>query len=57
MSEESYRRIFSIVGLALSLGIMFASGFSGIIPGAIFGAGGAVCGGITGEQLYRRNQR
>ncbi|NND97785.1 MAG: hypothetical protein HKN47_10705 [Pirellulaceae bacterium] len=57
MSEDNYRTICSIIGLVVGLAIMFAAGWGGMIPGAIFGAGGAVTGGIIGEKLYRRKQK
>ncbi|MGB7348158.1 MAG: hypothetical protein WBD20_28295 [Pirellulaceae bacterium] len=57
MTEDNYRTICSITGLAIGMGIMFASGWAGMIPGAIFGAGGAVAGGIVGEKLFARKQR
>jgi hypothetical protein len=56
MSEQSYRSIGSIIGLALGIGLMLALGFSGIIPGAVFGAGGCVLGGIAAEKLYAWNK-
>ena len=57
MSEEIYRSVFALIGLALGLGLMFALGFGGMVPGALFGAGGAVLGGITGERIARRGTR
>jgi outer membrane lipoprotein SlyB len=57
MSEDNYRTICSVLGLVIGLGIMFASGWGGMIPGAIFGAGGAVAGGIIGEKLFARKHR
>ena len=57
MSEDTYRMICSLCGIVLGLGIMFAAGFAGMIPGAIFGAGGAVAGGIVGEKLHARSKR
>lgn len=54
MTEQSYRSIFAILGLAIGLGLMVLLGFGGMIPGAVFGAGGAVLGGMTGEQIARR---
>lgn len=55
MSEQAYRSIFAILGLAVGLGLMMLLGLGGMIPGAIFGAGGAVLGGMTGEQIARRS--
>lgn len=52
MSTDNYRSIGAISGLAIGLGLMFAMGLGGMIPGAVFGAGGAVLGGITGERIF-----
>ena len=57
MTEDSSRSVGAIIGLVLGLGLMFLIGFGGMIPGAIFGAGGAVAGGITGEKLYAKSRR
>ncbi|WDQ16905.1 hypothetical protein [Rhodopirellula sp. P2] len=58
MSRDNYRTIGAIVGLALGIGAMFLLGMSGIVPGALFGAGGCVIGGIAGEQIFdRRGQQ
>lgn len=54
MTEQGYRSIFAILGLVLGLGLMVLLGLGGMIPGAVFGAGGAVVGGITGERVARR---
>lgn len=54
MSEQVYRSLFAILGLVLGMLLMVGLGFGGMIPGAIFGAGGAVLGGITGERIARR---
>lgn len=52
MTESAYRSIGSILGLTTGIVLMVAFGFSGIIPGALFGAGGCVAGAITAEKLY-----
>ena len=52
MTRDASRSIGAISGLCLGLAVMFAAGIGGMIPGAIFGAGGAVVGGITGEKLF-----
>ena len=52
MSKDNYRSIGAILGLAIGLGLMFVMGLGGMIPGAVFGAGGAVLGGITGEKIF-----
>lgn len=57
MNEQNYRTIGSLCGLALGLGMMWALNFGGMIPGAIFGAVGAVLGGMTGERLATRRPR
>lgn len=57
MTEQAYRSLFAILGLFVGLGSMVGLGFGGIIPGAIFGAGGAVMGGMLGERIARRRGR
>ena len=52
MNEDTYRTIGAIIGLAAGIGMMITLGMSGMVPGALFGAGGAVAGGICGEKLY-----
>lgn len=57
MSRDIYRRIGAIGGLVLGIILMrmlVQSGMfdSGIIPMAIFGAGGTVIGGILAERFY-----
>lgn len=52
MSRENYRSIGAILGLATGLAMMTLVGQSGVVPGAIFGAGGALAGGILGEQVH-----
>ncbi|MEM9586187.1 MAG: hypothetical protein AAGA03_02805 [Planctomycetota bacterium] len=54
MSRENYRTVGAIAGLLIGLGLMWITGVSGMIPGAIFGASGAVLGGISGEQMHAR---
>ena len=54
MTEDAYRSTCAILGLILGIGLMMLGGYGGMIPGAIFGAGGAVVGGIIGERIYRR---
>lgn len=56
MTQDAYRSIGAIAGLAIGLGLMFAFGFGGMIPGFLFGAGGAVVGGISGEKVHGRRQ-
>jgi hypothetical protein len=57
MTEDRYRSIGSVIGLALGIGLMVALGFGGIIPGALFGACGCVAGAITAERLCAWNKR
>lgn len=57
MSEQVYRSFFAILGLVLGMLLMVGLGFGSMLAGAIFGAGGAVLGGITGEQIARRRAR
>ncbi len=57
MTEDNYRTIGAVTGVTLGLVLMYCIGWGGMIPGAIFGAGGAVAGGIVGEKLYARKQR
>jgi len=40
--------------LVLGMVVMVLAGRGGIIAGAIYGAGGAVLGGMLGEQIARR---
>ena len=53
MSEQVYRSLFAIMGLVLGMLLMVGLGFGGMVPGAFFGAGGAVLGGIIGERIAR----
>ena len=57
MSEQHYRSVGSIIGLVAGLGLMVLFGYAGMVPGALFGAGGCVAGGITGEKVFAWNQR
>ena len=52
MRRESYRSIGAIIGLAVGFALMKLVGQSGVMPGAIFGAGGALAGGIAGERVH-----
>ena len=54
MTQERYRSIGAIAGLVIGLGVMFAIGRGGMISGFLFGAGGAVVGGIVGEKVFAR---
>ncbi|MGI9472317.1 MAG: hypothetical protein ACR2NZ_12320 [Rubripirellula sp.] len=57
MSEQNYRTIGALCGLTVGIGVMLGLGFSGVLPGAVFGAGGCVCGGMIAESVYRWNQK
>ncbi len=52
MSEDTYRTIGAISGLLLGMLLMVALGMGGMVAGALFGAGGAVTGGICGEKVF-----
>ena len=52
MTKESYRSIGALIGLASGFGLMFALGFSELVPAAFFGAGGCVAGGMTAERVH-----
>lgn len=53
MKKETRRSIGAIIGMVLGWSLMWATGMSGLVPAFIFGAGGAVAGGMTGEKLSR----
>lgn len=57
MSEQTYRTIGSLLGLAIGIVLMFALGFRGIVPSALFGAGGCVAGAIAAEKLYASSRK
>ncbi|QDS96161.1 hypothetical protein FF011L_49690 [Roseimaritima multifibrata] len=57
MSEQNYRTIGAISGLVLGMVAMRVLGFGGMIPGAVFGAGGAVLGAMAAERVFRRTRR
>ena len=52
MTRDNYRSIGAIAGLILGLVLMRSLGQGGVLFGAIFGAGGALVGGILGEQFH-----
>jgi outer membrane lipoprotein SlyB len=51
MNREAGRSIGALSGLAIGVLVMWTLGYSGIIPLFLFGAGGTVAGGITGERI------
>ena len=57
MSRERYRSLGAIAGLAIGIVLMNLVGQSGVLPGAIFGAGGALLGGIIGERVHAMRNR
>ncbi|MCO8120314.1 hypothetical protein NHH03_01100 [Stieleria sp. TO1_6] len=59
MSRESFRSIGAVLGLVLGILVMWLAGQRGVLPGAIFGAGGALAGGVIGERIhaFRHRQR
>ena len=57
MNKDRYRTIGALLGLTTGLGLMMGLGFSGVLPSAVFGAGGCVAGAIAAEKFYAWNQR
>ncbi len=53
MTEDTYRTIGALSGLGFGIGLMMSLGLAGILPSAIFGAGGCVIGAVTAERIYR----
>ncbi len=58
MGRETSRKLGALVGLAIAVAVMNGLGFAGVIPLFLFGVGGAVGGGMTGERLsdWRRTK-
>lgn len=54
MSRDQFRTIGALTGLVLGILFMLGLGMGGLMPAAIFGAGGAVAGGMSGEKIYDR---
>lgn len=54
MSEQGWRSTCAVIGLALGMLLMVLVGRGGMVAGAIYGASGAVLGGMVGEQIARR---
>lgn len=50
MKTETKRSIGAIIGLSTGIALMWALKLYGLVPGFIFGAGGAVAGGMLGEK-------
>jgi outer membrane lipoprotein SlyB len=57
MTKDNFRTIGAVIGLVLGLAMMIGLGFSSMVAGFLFGAGGAVAGGISGEKLHARRRR
>jgi hypothetical protein len=57
MSEQTYRTIGSLLGLAIGIALMYLLGLRGIVPSALFGAGGCVAGAIIAEKLYASSKK
>ncbi len=53
MSREAGRSVGALTGLAIGALLMWALGLGGVIPLFLFGAGGAVSGGMIGERSVR----
>lgn len=57
MTEQTYRTIGSLLGLAMGITLMMLLGLRGIAYSALFGAGGCVAGAITAERIYASGRR
>ncbi len=57
MSEQTYRSLFAVLGMILGIAVMVGLGRGGLVWGFVFGAGGAVLGGMFGETLARMRGR
>lgn len=57
MRRDPYRSVGALVGLGLGIWLMFLLTDGGMIAGAVFGAGGAVLGGMSGERLHAWRNR
>ncbi len=55
--RDTFRSLGALSGLACGLGLMWLLGLGGTVPAAIFGAGGAVMGGMSGERIADRRGR
>ncbi|MEM9365719.1 MAG: hypothetical protein AAGD07_06960 [Planctomycetota bacterium] len=54
MNREGYRSVGAIAGLLSGIAMMTWLTSGGLVIAAVFGAGGAVAGGMLGEQVYDR---
>ena len=57
MTEQTYRTIGSLLGLAMGIALMMLLGLRGTTSSALFGAGGCVAGAITAERIYASSRR
>lgn len=57
MTEQSFRTIGALAGLAAGVGLMIAFGYRGVMPSAIFGATGCVLGAMAAERIHRSLHR
>ena len=55
LDRGNYRQIGAVAGLLSGWLAMFAVGYQGLLPAAIFGIGGCVFGGILGEKFHDRH--
>jgi outer membrane lipoprotein SlyB len=56
MTQDTYRTIGALTGLAAGVLLTVAVGYSGqIIPSALLGAGGCVAGAIIAERIHTRS--
>lgn len=52
MSRDGFRSVGAITGLVIGFLLMRSLGFGGVLMGAIFGACGALIGGMIGERVH-----
>ena len=54
LSREQTRQIGAVIGLITGWGMMYAMGYRGVIPAAVFGMTGCVSCAIVAEKYYDR---
>ncbi len=54
MTRDHYRTIGALLGLAVGVVCMIWLGYRGVVPSAMFGAGGCVLGGTLGESMHAK---
>ena len=52
MTEQTFRTIGSLLGLAIGIALMLLVGVRGSVPSALFGAAGCVTGAGAAEKIY-----